>query len=185
MQNNAFLHGSLDEEVYMKLPPGFTSKGETKVCKLNKSLKGLKQASRMWFSKFSSTLLAHGFTQSKADYSLFTRLHGASFIALLVYVDDIVIASNDSKAVAVLSAFLNTKFKLKDLGPLKFFLGLEIARSHRGISLCQRKYALDVLQDAGVLAARPIKFPMETNIKLSHTDGTLLPDPCCYRPLIG
>jgi hypothetical protein len=183
--NNAFLHGDLDEEVYMELPPGFRTKGESKVCKLTKSLYGLKQASRQWFSKFSSYLIDLGFVQSKADYSLFTRTHGTTFIALLVYVDDIAIASNDSVAVNSLIVTLNDRFRLKDLGDLKFFLGLEIARSTKGISVSQRKYSLEILQDSGLLASKPVSFPMEQNLKLSRADGPLLSDPTAYRRLIG
>ena len=132
---NAFLHGDLHKDVYMQLPQGFHCKGGP-VCKLNKSLYGLKQASRQWYSKFSSTILQYGFKQSKSDYSLFTKKSHKSFLALLVYVDDILIASNDVKAVEDLKVFLDQKFKLKDLGSLKYFLGLEVARSDKGITLC-------------------------------------------------
>jgi hypothetical protein len=178
--NNAFLHGSLDKEIYMKLPPGFEVEKKHQVCKLQKSLYGLKQASRQWFSKFSSTLIKHGFTQSKSDYSLFTKTQDFAFLALLVYVDDIVIASNDPKAISNLTSYLNSAFQLKDLGPLKFFLGLEIAHSSKGISVSQRKYALEILDDCGVLAAKPALVPMEPNVKLSRDDGELLTDPTSY-----
>jgi hypothetical protein len=183
--NNAFLHGDLDEEVYMSVPPGFSIKGESQVCRLTKSLYGQKQASRQWFSKFSNTLIAQGFDQSKADYSLFTRTEGSVFIAILVYVDDVVVASNDSAAIKKFIISLNEQFKLKDLGKLKFFLGLEVARSVKGISLSQRKYALEILQDSGLLASKPSKFPMEQNLKLSKDAGSLLTDPTSYRRLIG
>jgi hypothetical protein len=186
--NNAFLHGDLDEEVYMILPPGFANKGEIKpnqVCKLQKSLYGLKQASRKWFAKFSSTIVKHGFIQSKSDYSLFTRTQGSSFIVLLVYVDDILIASNDIASVTSLKQALHTEFKLMDLGNLKYFLGLEVARSSTRISLCQRKYALDILSDSGMLGSKLVHTPMEQNIKLSELDGVPLDDPSTYRRLVG
>jgi hypothetical protein len=169
----------------MELPLGFGTKGGSQVCRLTKSLYGLKQASRQWFSKFSNTLLQLGFIQSKSDYSLFTRLKDSVFIALLVYVDDIVLAGNDSKALSSFTHLLNQKFKLKDLGDLKFFLGLEIARNSSGISLCQRKYALDILEDFGLLACKPSKLPMDPNLRLSQHDGLLLDDPTVYRRLVG
>jgi hypothetical protein len=172
--NNSFLHGDLHEEVYMTLPLGFASKGESRVCKLNKSLYGLKQGSRQWFSKFSNTLLAHGFVQSRSDYSLFTRLQGTTYMVLLVYVDDILLASNDATAISDFTSFLNSKFCLKGLGPAKFFLGLEVARSKQGLSLSQRKYTLEILQDTGFLAAKPAHFPMDSNLKLSQDNGSLL-----------
>ncbi|CAL8151053.1 unnamed protein product [Prunus armeniaca] len=89
--HNVFLHGNIHEEIYMTPPPGLQRQGENLVCRLHKSLYGLKQASRLWFAKFSEAIQAAGFTQSKADYSLFTCKRGKSFIALLIYVDDILI----------------------------------------------------------------------------------------------
>jgi hypothetical protein len=169
----------------MNMPPSFGTKGEKKVCKLTKSLYGLKQASRQWFSKFSTALIDLGFIQSKADYSLFTRLKGSSYIALLVYVDDVAIASNDPKVVSDFIILLNDKFKLKDLGPLKYFLGFEIARSTEGISVCQRKYALEILEDLGLLASKLVSFPIEQDLKLPKDGGTLLSDSTSYRRLVG
>jgi hypothetical protein len=183
--NNAFLHGDLDEEVYMTIPPGFGAKGEKKVCRLIKSLYVLKQASQQWISKFFAALVELGFIQSKADYSLFIRLKGSSYIALLVYVDDVAIVSNDPKTVFDFIVLLNNKFRLKDLGPLKYFLGLEIARSTKRISVCQRKQAIEILEDSSLLASKPISFPVEKNLKLSKDEDTLLSDSTSCRRLVG
>ena len=181
--NNAFLHGELTEEVFMVPPPGFDSKGE--VCKLTKSLYGLKQASRQWFAKLSSTLIDHGFTQSMSDYSVFTKIHKGSILILLIYVDDILIASNNIEAVNTFKIFLDAKFKLKDLGTLKYFLGLEVARTEKGISLCQRKFVLELLSDTGLLACKPSNVPMDQSAKFKSSMGEVAPDPSLYRRIIG
>ncbi|KAF5449042.1 hypothetical protein F2P56_029530, partial [Juglans regia] len=183
--NNAFLHGDLNEEVYMQLPPGFSTSNDPRVCKLKKSLYGLKQASRQWFSKLSSSLLNFGFTQAKSDSSLFIRQTSTSFMALLIYVD-VIIASNNLEEIATVKRFLHESFTIKDLGELKYFLGIEVARSAKGIALCQRKYALDVLEDSGFSGSKPVGFPMESNLKLTTNDPSpLLSDPVSYRRLIG
>lgn len=84
----------------MTIPPGFSKHGDDRVCRLQKSLDGLKQASRNWFAKFSIALKRFGFYQSTVDYSLFTCTNGASFLAVLVYVDDLIIARKDSTKCA-------------------------------------------------------------------------------------
>ncbi|KAJ4812579.1 Retroelement pol polyprotein-like [Rhynchospora pubera] len=183
--HNAFLHGDLKEEVYMHLPPGFASSLPGKVCRLQKSLYGLRQAPRMWFSKLTAALQTYGFIQSYADYSLFTFNKGDVFLAILVYVDDLVIAGNDSDAISKFKEYLHGTFHMKDLGALKYFLGLEIARGSKGLLLCQRKYALDILTECGLLGSKPVAFPMEQNHKLSAAIGEPMTDPERYRRLVG
>ncbi|KAK9929256.1 hypothetical protein M0R45_026360 [Rubus argutus] len=157
--NNAFLNGDLSEEVYMNLPPGFGRKGENQVCKLHKSLYGLKQASRQWFLKLAAALKGGGFIQSWSDYSLFIRNHQGRFTVLLVYVDDVIVAGNNLQDILATKAFLAGHFKLKDMGQLRYFLGIEVAWSKRGIVLSQRKYALEILEDAGFSRSQAITVP--------------------------
>ncbi|KAK2429168.1 putative mitochondrial protein [Trifolium repens] len=183
--NNAFLHGDLHEEVYMVLPPGYSTTHSSQVCKLHKSLYGLKQASRQWYSKLSAALISFGYTQSLADYSLFVKVSGNSFTALLVYVDDIVLAGNCISEIQSVKTFLDKKFCIKDLGQLRFFLGFEIARSKSGILLNQRKYTLELLEDAGTLGSKPTTTPFDPSTKLAAIEGTPLTDASSYRRLIG
>ncbi|KAL2938574.1 Glucose-6-phosphate 1-dehydrogenase chloroplastic [Bienertia sinuspersici] len=183
--NNAFLHGDLDEEVYMKLPPGFTSNKPGTVCRLKKSLYGLKQAPRCWFAKLAASLKKYGFHQSYSDYSLFTLHQGTVQLNVLVYVDDLIISGNDTSAITTFKAYLGECFHMKDLGFLKYFLGIEVARSSDGIFLCQRKYTLDIIAEAGLLGAKPAGSPIEQNHNLALATGELLTDPEQYRRLIG
>jgi len=183
--DNAFLNGDLFEEVYMELPKGYTSVDKNLVCRLNKSIYGLRQAFRYWFYKFSTTLIENGFSQSKNDYSLFTIGKGASLIVLLVYVDDILLVGPSATCVHSIQAKLQALFKLKILGSLQYFLGLEVAKSSKGIFLTQRKYALSLLEDTGFLDCKPSSLPMDPNLKLNMLSGDLLPDPSMYRRLLG
>jgi hypothetical protein len=110
-------------------PPSYLPSGDNRVCRLHKSLYGLKQTSRQWFEKFSLSLRKFGFTQSSNDHSLFTLVKGISFIYLFVYIDDMVIVGNDFLQIYKLKNYLSTCFSIKDLGTLKYFLGLELAHS--------------------------------------------------------
>lgn len=131
-----------------------------------KSLYGLKQANCQWNAKLTSALLSCGYTQSNAGHSMFTKRNGSSFNVLLVYMDDVLLSSNDLGEINYIKSFLDSSFKIKNLGPLKFFLGIEITRTSKGLHLCQRKYALDLLFDVGLLSCKPILTPMETTCKL-------------------
>lgn len=123
--NNAFLHGDLHEEVYMTIPQGYPKPtSPNSVCRLKKSLYGLKQANRQWFNKLTTFLLTYGFTQSYADTSLFTLTKDGSFTALLVYVDDIILAGNTQSVINHIKQQLDNTFSIKDLSPLHYYLGI-------------------------------------------------------------
>ncbi|RVW50126.1 Retrovirus-related Pol polyprotein from transposon TNT 1-94, partial [Vitis vinifera] len=155
---NAFLHGDLAEEVYMEQPPGFVAQGESGlVCRLRRSLYGLKQSPRAWFSRFSSVVQEFGMLRSTADHSVFYH-HNS--LGQCIYLT-------------------------KDLGKLKYFLGIEIAQSSSGVVLSQRKYALDILEETGMLDCKPVDTPMDPNVKLVPGQGEPLGDPGRYRRLVG
>ncbi|GJU07479.1 putative RNA-directed DNA polymerase [Tanacetum coccineum] len=182
--NNAFLHGDLDEEVYMKIPQGFSTKDETRVCKLQRSIYGLKQASRNWYHKFTKSLIVLGYKQSKADHSLFIYKNGDTYVAALIYVDDVILVGNDEKWIERTKSHLDKEFSIKDLDPLKYFLGIEVAKTFEGLVLSQYKCTLDILQDSGLQGCRPSSFPMEPNLKVDKGEEKKI-DASRYRRLVG
>jgi hypothetical protein len=133
----------------------------------------------MWYVKITSLLIFEDYKQSTTDYSLFTLTSGQDFTALLVYVDDIILAGTSINEFTRIKHILDSKFKIKDLGDLKYFLGLEVAQSRQGISISQRKYCMDLLKDPGLLGAKHATTPLDPSIKL-HND-----DVSGYRRLIG
>ncbi|XP_020523422.1 uncharacterized protein LOC110007339 [Amborella trichopoda] len=104
---------------------------------------------------------------------------------ILVYVDDIIIIGTDVSTIESIKQFLHNQFKLKDLSPLQYFLGLEVARSKKGIFLSQQKYTLDILEETELLGTKPVSFPMEQNLKLTLDDEPLFSDPSSYYRLVG
>jgi hypothetical protein len=133
---NAFLHGDLQEEVYMDQPPGYVVTGsEHLVCQLRKALYGLKQSPRAWFDRFSEIVLRYGFQRSTYVHSVFVRHSSTDIVVLIVYVDDIIIFGSDSIGIADLKRYLGQHFHTKDLGTLRYFLGIEVARSSQGLYL--------------------------------------------------
>jgi hypothetical protein len=182
---NAFLHGDLHEEVYMHIPPGFeTNQTNGKVLRLHRSLYGLKQSPRAWFDRFRQSMLKRGYLQSNADHTLFYKHATGKVAILIVYVDDIVITGDDFIEISHLKKYLAQEFEVKDLGRLRYFLGIEISRGPKGMFLSQRKYILDLLKETGMLGCRPATTPIDQNHRLSKDAGTPV-DRECYQRLVG
>jgi histone deacetylase 1/2 len=181
---NAFLHGILEEEVYMKQPPGYEDKNNPNfVCKLDKVLYGLKQAPRAWYAWLSAKLLKLGFKASKTDTSLFYFNKGNICMFVLIYVDDIIVASSTKEATEVLLRNLGKEFTLKDLGELHYFLGIEVNKVPNGVILSQD----NLLKKVNMSDCKPVSSPLSTNEKLSAFEGTPLGpgDSTRYRSVVG
>lgn len=184
--NNAFLQGTLQDEVYVSQPPGFVDKDMPHhVCRLRKALYGLKQAPRAWYEELKHTLLAAGFINSVADTSLFISTHGNHRVYLLVYVDDIVVTGSSSVLVDRIISLLATRFSIKDLGSLSYFLGIEATRTSKGLHLMQRKYIHDLLEKTKMEDAKPVLTPIATHPKLTLKSGTALQNPSEFRMVVG
>lgn len=144
--SNAFLNGKIDEDAYMTRPPGFVDPSKPcHVCHLKKSLYGLKQAPRAWFSTLRDTLLAFGFKDSHTDQSLFYYNANGVRAFFLVYVDDILLMGSFDEFIQSVMDYLSSKFAIKDLGALSYFLGVEACWDKNGVLLTQTKYIKDIL----------------------------------------
>jgi phosphoribosyl-AMP cyclohydrolase len=165
-----FLHGDLEEEIYMKKPEGFVVKGKKElVCKLKKSLYGLKQSPRMWYQKFDTYILGLGFVRSRVDHCVYSKKVGNHFIYVVLYVDDMLLVGNNMDVIKEVKSQLSSKFDMKDLGAANFIMGMEIKRDHanRKLWLNQRKYVETILQRFNMHGSKPIKVPIPIGVKLS------------------
>ncbi len=141
---NAFLHGDLQEEVYMEQPLGYLDQTYPNlVCRLKKALYGLKQAPRVWSNKIGQYLVISGFQTSNADFSLYVKKTNHGIVIIVIYVNDLIIIGNSDAYIFDLNKLLKQKFEMKDLGELRYFLGIEVIQAPKGIWLLQRQYALN------------------------------------------
>ncbi|XP_015160502.1 uncharacterized mitochondrial protein AtMg00810-like [Solanum tuberosum] len=128
---------------------------------------------------------AFGYTQSNIDHTLFLKRQQGKITALIVHVHDMVVTGNDPEERKALQIYLSKEFEMKDLGPLKFFLGIEVAISSKEIFLSQRKYTLDLLQETGMTACQPVDTPIEEGLKLSVEPNQIPVDKGRYQRLVG
>lgn len=166
----AFLNGDLDEEVYMVQPQGFIPNDKSHmVCKLRKSIYGLKQSSRQWFVKFNKVILSFGFTANTVDRCIYLKISGSKFMILALYVDDILLATNDLGMLHETKKFLSSNFEMKDMGEAAYVLGIEIHRdrSKGMLGLSQKSYISKILERFGMKNCTPGPSPIVKGDKVS------------------
>eukprot|EP00250_Pteridium_aquilinum_P019822 c24589_g1_i1 orf=892-4791(+) len=169
----AFLHGDLPDDIYMEQPPHYISKeNPTFVCKLHRSLYGLKQSPRLWFQRFNNFMLSHGYTRLQSDANIYIRHTSSSLLVVALYVDDIPIIGSSESVIAEAKAELAAAFSITDLGPLTYFLGLQVIRDRVAgtLILHQTKYVAELLKEFGFLNIKPASTPLPITHKLSFAD---------------
>ena len=184
----AFLNGTLEEDLYLQQPKGQEVKGkETWVCKLHKSIYGLKQAPRVWNSTLNNFLVRLGFVSSDADPCIYIWKNGKNTVIVGVYVDDLAITGDTRKYIEWIKTEFEQRFKMKDMGPVKFILGIEIERNRklRTMKLHQNAYALKKINEFGMEILGKASTPTEIGLNLDSEDSPLLGNDNLYRQAVG
>lgn len=183
---SAFLNGELDEEIYLKLPPGFRGTGD-KVWRLRRALYGLKQAHKAWYKRLRTVFESLGFTRSHADHSVFYKVEDGEIIIVAVYVDDKLILSRCTRAIERLKEALVKEYDLSDLGEARWILGMEIIRDRdkRIIEISQRRYVEGILERFGMHEGRAVATPIDPNSKLAKLEEPEVDNKSYQSALVG
>nr|KAJ0214633.1 hypothetical protein LSAT_V11C400162490 [Lactuca sativa] len=178
----AFLHGVLEEEVFLNQPPGFVDKDHPDyVYRLDKVVYGLKQAPRAWYETLTSYLLENGYRRGAIENTLFIKNKGSDMVLVQIYVDDIIFGSPNETLRKEFAKIMSQRFEMSMMGKMTFFLGLEVQQQKTGISICQSKYISDLL----VNDCKPASTPVSKTEKL-HADPTGTDvNHSLYRGMIG
>jgi transposase InsO family protein len=171
--SSAYLNGELTEEVYVRQPEGFVEKGKDWYWKLLKSLYGLKQAGRCWHKKLNEVLVQLGFKRTVCEHSIWVFQRGEDRIIIPVFIDDMTIAARSKEAIQKVKDDLRKHFKLRDLGPTSFLLGVEVKRnrSTRTLTLSQKQYVLDLLERFSLSDCNTVTTPLDPSVRLSSAQS--------------
>ena len=184
----AFLNGTLEETIYLQQPDGYVQQGkEHLVCKLNKSLYGLKQSPRCWNKVLTEFMKSVGFTQSSADPCIYVR-DTSSLTIVAAYVDDLIIANKTEKEMQEVKQQLQCQFRMKDMGELHYCLGITIShdQTNMTIEMHQKQYILKMLKKYNLTDAKSVSTPADPNVKLCKDDEVSKPiDPVLYQSMVG
>lgn len=184
----AFLNGKLEQEIYMQQPEGYCKPGEEHlVCRLKKSLYGLKQSPRCWNKEFRNYMAELGFRESEADPCIFVRSDETMTI-VAVYVDDLILLSESEESMKMLKEDLEAKFRMKDMGELHYCLGInvEIDSKEGSLQIHQRLYIQNILKKYGLMNVNPVLTPADMSVKLKKNDGISNPvDLKTYQSMVG
>jgi len=183
---SAFLHGELNEDVYIEQPQGFEVEGEEeKVYKLRKALYGLRQAPRAWYSRIESYFAKEGFKKCYCEHTLFVKAERGGVLIVSVYVDDLIYTGNSDSMLADFKASMTKEFAMTDLGLMKYFLGVEVIQDDKGIFIKQQKYAAEILERFGMERCNSVKNPIVPGNKLSKEGAGAEVDPTTFKQLVG
>ncbi|KAI3692839.1 hypothetical protein L6452_32663 [Arctium lappa] len=183
---SAFLHGKLNEEVYVQQPPGFEStEYPNHVYYLDKALYGLKQAPRAWYETLSTFLINNGFKKGTIDTTLFIKRYKNEMLLVQIYVDDIIFGSTNQKYCDKFSELMKSEFEMSLMGELTFFLGLQVKQTSEGTFISQSKYVSEILQEYKLNDSTSMRTPLSTGVKLDSDPSGESVDIKTYRGMIG
>lgn len=182
----AYLNAELKDTIFMRQPDGYAKGGESTVCRLRKSLYGLKQSARVWNQRINDVFKSMGFTPSMADPCLYVSKKGNIFNYIIIYVDDVLIATHTEEEFQQIFGVLEKMFKMTNLGEVKHFLGIEVKQHKGNYTLCQQKYIEKLAKRFGLEDAKPSKIPLDpAHLQQKEEENDLLPNNSQYLSIIG
>jgi hypothetical protein len=183
---SAFLNGVIQEEVYVRQPPGFEShKYPDRMYKLSKVLYELKQALRAWYARLKIFLLEHGYMMGSVDKTLFTLNHCTDFLLVQIYVDDIIFGGSSHTLVSKFQEMMESEFQMSMMRELTFFLSTQVKQTKQGTFVHQAKYTKDLMKKFNMTELKPVSTPMSSAVSLGSDEDGEAVDQREYRSMIG